>query len=101
RREGQRGVYRKSYGFGLRRHKAVDRRRPRRKALQQLHGLKKLEAVGFPAQMRLYWIRHGSETRRIVFYSKIRCPALGGHSFNTPLRCCVLASSWLKLFMET
>jgi hypothetical protein len=76
----------------VRRYKVAHGRSPGRKALQQLNGLEELKAIGLPAKMGLH---------RIGYYSKILCPALGGHSFNTPFRCWVLASSWLKLFMET
>ena len=53
--------------------------------------LKELEAEGFLGEPLLDCIGG---------YSKIACPALGGHCLRTSFLCGVLTTSWLKLFID-
>jgi len=58
---------------------------------EQAHGLKELEREGFPGE---------PVPDLIGGYSKIVCPALGGHCLRTSFLCGVLTTSWLKLFID-
>ncbi len=91
-REGQRGVGREPHHLGGGVIEAPHGLPARQESRQQAHSLEELEAEGFP-------FKPGCDARG--GYSKILCPALGGHCLRTSFLCGVLTTSWLKLFIET